>query len=301
MSITNSGSHASDEQELDDILNGDYSEDGVYKSSQSVCIRARNGAGIGWLTPDGLVSRLVAFADRKAQDFGFRPGTYESYRSISDVVMVVVPQVPTNAFATIELSLADSAFGPLPIDEQAVTLSSVDGPRLVVFNSAYSIPNRDRSTVTGSETHRRMGIRYSVESDARGDTTMFAITPLWRERHSPVPSYYKIGDPFSIPIRTGFKRALMATNHQMLKSLIGRGIVTLGHCKDPADINGEADLVSRENTKVNASLINSAKRLPALNSGNSTNPILRTARRIVLQPSTDGKDSVPGEANDTSK
>ncbi|UNH55555.1 movememt protein [Ligustrum chlorotic spot virus] len=213
--------------ELQDILSSDYNEEGVFKTSRSICLRTDKRFGIGFLTPNDLVSRVVGYVNRKAEDAGMRD--MESFRQISDVVGIIVPQ--TSSPANLTLTLVDSADFMSPVNDQVVNVGSEMGPCIFVMNCAHSIPNSDRVTVDGKETHRRLGIQYECESDTQGAVTTFAVTLLWREAFSMRPSFYKVDDARIIPITVGYKKAIMARSHKDLAKVVSRGLITTGHEK----------------------------------------------------------------------
>nr|UNH55545.1 movememt protein [Solanum violifolium ringspot virus] len=223
--------HSNDLSELADILSADYSEDGIFKHSKSICLRTSGRTGIGFLTPNDMISRINGFVRRKAEDMGVR--NMESFRHISDIVGVIVPQVSFPAELT--LSLVDSAFPLEAMGNQMITVSSSDGPCLFVFNCSHSIPNEDRISVNGAESHRRLGLMYQVDTDLppSGHVTTFTVTPLWREAHSQKPGFNRIAEPQLYPIKVGFKKSLILKTHAQLKSSIERGMITIGHVSKP--------------------------------------------------------------------
>nr|WAW15933.1 MAG: movement protein [Citrus leprosis virus C2] len=224
---------ADDFAELESILTADYNEEGVFKSSKSVCLRTSKRVGIGFLTPNDFISRLNGFIRRKAEDSGLRD--MESFRQMSDIVIIIVPQVAFSA--TLTLKLVDSCNALEAVYDQTAVLCSTSGPHIAVFNTGYSIPNEDRISIGGNETHRRLGISYEIEHSENlggGHITFFTLTLLWREAFSLRPSFYKVHEPRLIPITVGYKKALMSKSHADLKRSISRGMVTTGHSAVPS-------------------------------------------------------------------
>ncbi|UNH55565.1 movememt protein [Ligustrum leprosis virus] len=232
--------------ELQDILASDYNEEGLFKTSKSVCIRTDKRFGVGFLTPNDFVSRVVGYVNRKAEDNGLR--NVESFRQISDIVGIVTPQVTTPADIT--LSLVDSCNFASPINDQTVTISNSDGPCVFIFNCPHSIPNSDRVVSNGSETHRRLAIQYEVQCDeAQGAITTFNIVMLWREAFSFRPSFYEVPEPLLIPVKVGYKKAIMVKSHKDLSRIIGRGLITTGHEKKPSVKSDKAIDLTEEKRK----------------------------------------------------
>nr|WHW95145.1 movememt protein [Vinca ringspot virus] len=244
-SSTSTGFQSNDLSELADILTSNYDEEGVFKASRSVCIRTSGMHGVGFLTPNDMISRVSSFIKRKSEDIGIR--NMESFRHISDIVVVIVPQVSHSCDLT--LSLVDTAFPLEPIAEQQYTVNSLDGIGILVFDCCHSIPNEDRINLSGNTTHRRLGLMYSIESDlqASGAITTFAITPIWREAHSMRPSFYKRSEPVFYPVTVGYKKGLILKTHSQLKSVMDRGMITTHHQKAQTrlTVDTKFDLTSR--------------------------------------------------------
>nr|QFU28435.1 movement protein [Passion fruit green spot virus]QIH54361.1 movement protein [Passion fruit green spot virus]WBV73451.1 movement protein [Passion fruit green spot virus] len=241
---------ADDFSELESILNANYDEEGVFKASKSVCLRTSKRVGIGFLTPNDFISRINGFIRRKAEDAGLR--NVESFRQLSDVVIIIVPQV---AFpATLTLKLVDSCNALEAIFDQSVVVNSTSGPQIAIFNSGYSIPNEDRVSVGGNESHRRLGLSYEIEHSENisgGHITTFALTLLWREAFYFQPSNFKVHEPRLIPITVGYKKAQMSRSHADLKRAISRGMVTTGHSSVPS-IRSERSISVIEKKRVTA-------------------------------------------------
>nr|URN79286.1 movement protein [Citrus leprosis virus C] len=248
LSTNNNSSHvgADDFLELENILSSEYNEEGIFKTSKTVCIRTDKRIGVGFLTPNDMISRLVGFINRKAEDAGVR--SVESFRQISDVVLIIVPQIALPA--ELSLKLVDSANILEAVNDQEVTVNSTGGPCVVVMNCAHSIPNEDRTHVNGSEVHRRLGIQYQVDCDnISGRVTTFSITALWREAFSFRPSFYKVSDPLVVPISVGFRKAVIAKSHADLQRSIGRGLIVTHHSSE-SSVTSESpiDLTVKKST-----------------------------------------------------
>nr|QPL17808.1 p28 [Pistachio virus X] len=216
----------------------------------------------------------------------------ESYREVSDIVLVVVPQVDDGA--TITLSLVDTAKPLTPVNGQEIRHAASDGPVLVVFNCSYSIPNADRVTFEGNQRHRRLAIRYEVDCDVVGsgnEVTTFAVTPLWRERHNMRPAYNLVPDPVMISIKVGYKTPLIVKNHRQLKQAIQSGLVTYGHVSEAPMVSGEADITNNnKNLVVDAADVKKHAPMSLASSG-SSRPLSLTGSR---NGRSRGRSSSPG-------
>lgn len=242
---------ASSLDELNNILSDKYDEQGVLIKRLSRRLSCKGPTGVGWFTPDAMLQRLNDHFSRLFEDKGITSPEYKnSFRLYSDIALVVVPQVPSNIDANVELSLVDSA---LPLDdlgsENVVVVHASDGPVLVLFHTAYSVPNIDRCNFNGSAAHRRLGIRYMVShngisSDSNSDVTLFTASASWNRQFSMVPSYYKLSDPTVIPIDVGFHEHSALTHPRLLKQYVKAGLNVKSHLRQEQQVVGTLDIRS---------------------------------------------------------
>ncbi|AEQ55305.1 movement protein [Blueberry necrotic ring blotch virus] len=252
-----SSSSASSLEELHNILNDKYDEKNVLSKRLARTINCRNLSGVAWLTPDNMLQRINDFVTRIYEDKGVSDeASQNSYRHYSDFLLLVVPTVGTTRAISANLFLVDSD-DPTNIlnGDQEVDVDSSDGPVLVGFNMGHCVVNRDRTHVSGAETHRRVGLCWDITVDgeqgsAQNTTTYFSIKATWRRKISLKPSYYKVGSPLVIPIDVGFCEHVMSKNPTLVRQFVRAGLDVSRHMKFAPTVKNNLSLVSDVDKKI---------------------------------------------------
>nr|WRO44569.1 movement protein [Tea plant necrotic ring blotch virus] len=249
--------------ELNSILTENYKEDDVIVKRLSRRFTCSGSTGIGWFTPDELLKRFSDHIVRLFEDKGVVSKNYQnSFRLYHDLVLVIVPQVRKSSEVSMTLSLVDSGTDLvedlLDMDVSTVTVSASEGPQIVIFHPSHSIPNMDRLTLNGKESHRRLGIRYMIETnssvaDTTRDVTYFTMSATWKREMSLNPSYYDEQVPTVIPILPGFREHAALKNPKLLKVCVGAGLNLRKHLSAQRAVVGDVKLAVTDSKKTDVS------------------------------------------------
>lgn len=260
MSIIRSGdTTASSLEELNRILHNQYDNSNTGVKLFSRRLTSSGGAGITYLTPDGLLTAVNGFFTKKFEDVNANSDYANSFRLYSDIIVIIAPQIH-GVNARLTLSLYDSATSNEFNSDDAVTLSTDDGACVVVFDINHSIPNRDRININGKKVHRRLGIKYFVElpdsdNDPASDVTYFTMSANWNRQVSLTPSYYKHSNAFVIPITSGYKSHKVFTNPKFLEMSIRAGVNVANHTSAPGRLVGNLKLASKQQETLDVSKV----------------------------------------------
>lgn len=138
--------------------------------------------------------------------------------SFSNVVIQIVPTVPSGYPGSVKVSLVDTGLSLLSQDipDQTQTMLLGDGPTIMLFHMHYSIPIMD---------HRHIALRFETDCEmATRSMSVMNVYAYWKQTRDFKSAYFLPNKSTCSLLKVGYKKDLLLSDKKSLMRFVAKSL-----------------------------------------------------------------------------